>query len=171
MKLDIDKIEFKNISDNIFNIYHNKAILFFWSPKILCPFGIDNEYNKLLLKLELDENNKEHVHLKNVIVYIENIIKKKLNMEEKEFKSIIKKRKDKCDIIELRIKSMKNNILTHIEYEDQDKHYLKTIYDLPKQSYLKVQIEINGLWDYRTDKKEINKSGLIVYAKKIIVLQ
>ena len=65
---------------------------------------------------------------------------------------------------------MKNRILTDIEFQDKDNNYLKTIYDLPKQSYLKVNLEINGLWDYRTDKKENNKCGLIVYTTKIFVL-
>ena len=65
---------------------------------------------------------------------------------------------------------MKNRILTDIEFQDKDNNYLKTIYDLPKQSYLKVNLEINGLWDYRTDKKESNKCGLIVYTTKIFVL-
>ena len=52
-------------------------------------------------------------------------------------------------------------------------NYLKTIYDLPKQSYVKIQFEINGLFDYRNDENENekNKAGLIVYATKIIVLK
>jgi hypothetical protein len=170
MKLDINKIEIKNISDNIFYIYHDNIILNFWTCKILCPFGIDNEYNKLLIKLELENDNIYAEHLKKVILHLENLIKKKLNIEDNEFKSIIKKRNGKCDILELRIKNSKNNILTKIEYQDNTTNYLKTIYDLPKQSYLKVQIEINGLWDYRTEKKENNKVGLIVYAKNITVL-
>ena len=70
----------------------------------------------------------------------------------------------------MRIKTVKNKILTNIEYEDKEKNYLKTIYDLPKQSYLKLNLEINGLWDYRTEKKESNKCGLIVYTTNILVL-
>ena len=89
-------------------------------------------------------------------------------MDENEFKSIIKKRNN-SDLIECRIKTIKNSILTIIEYEDKDNNYLKTIFDIPKQSYLKVQFEINGLWDYRNDKKDKNKCGLIVYITKIIV--
>jgi len=64
---------------------------------------------------------------------------------------------------------MKNNLITTVEYEDTNNNYLKTLYDLPKQSYVKAQIEINGLWDYRTDKKDKNKIGLTVYITKIYV--
>lgn len=168
MKLDINKIEIEKISDNISLIYHNNVTLRFWTSKILCPFGIDNEYNKYLLKLEVNNEKDEDTHLKKLILHIENLIRKKLDMDESEFKSIIKKRNN-SDLIECRIKTIKNSILTIIEYEDKDNNYLKTIFDIPKQSYLKVQFEINGLWDYRNDKKDKNKCGLIVYITKIIV--
>ena len=174
MKLDVNKIELKRIADNIFQILHDNTVLKFWGPSILAPFGIDNEYNKYLIKLELDnsessKNKNEHSHLKKIILHIENLIKEKLNIEDFEFKSIIKTREHKNDLIECRIKNIKNNIATIIEYEDKDNNYLKTIFDLPKQSYVKTQFEIYGLWDYRTDKKEKNKIGLIIYASKIIV--
>jgi hypothetical protein len=171
MKLDIDKIELKNINQNIYKISYDNNNLKFWTPKILIPFGLENEYDKYIIKLELTDN-PEHEHLKKLILHIEKLIKKKMNIdEEHQFKSIIKKRDNKSDMIECRIRNIKNNIITSIEYEDQDNNYLKTIYDLPKFSNIKVQFEINGLWDYRSEKNEKNKVGLIVYANKIIVLK
>lgn len=169
MKIDINKLELKNVNPNISLVYHDDVTLRFWSPPILAPFGIDNEYNKYLIKLELNENIEEHIHLKKIILHIENLIKKKLNIENEEFKSVIKKRPNKKDLIECRIKTIKNSIQTLIEYEDKDNNYLKTIFDLQKQSNIKSQLEINGFWDYRNESKEKNKCGLILYATKIIV--
>lgn len=171
MKLNFDKIELKNVSPNIFQIKHNNSDLKFWTPPILAPFGIDNEYNKYLLKMEIDE--EKHFHLKKIINHIEKIIKKKLEMEEdsNEFKSVLKKRFNKSDLLECRIKTMKSSILTNIEYEDKENNYLKTIFDLPKQNYIKAQIEIYGFFDYRNEKKEKNKIGLIIYVNKIIILK
>ena len=169
MKIDINKLEFKSVSDNISLIYYDNKTLRFWTPLILAPFGIDNEYNKYLLKLEINEKIEEHLHLKKLLLHIENLIKKKLNMDDIEFKSIIKTRINNCDLIETRLKNIKNNITTIIEYEDKDNNYLKTVFDLKKQSQLKVQVEINGLWDYRNEKKDKNKCGLIIYITKIIV--
>jgi len=174
MKLDINKLEFKKNNENIYQILHDNTVLKFWSPPILLPFGLDNEYDKYLIRLELDEkdinnNNFNHSHLKKIFLHIEKIVKEKLNIEDNEFKSIIKKREKKDDLIECKIKTMKNNIVTTIEYQDNDNNYLKTIFDLPKQSYIKVLFEIYGIWDYRNDKKEKNKSGLILYITKIIV--
>lgn len=176
MKIDINNIELKKVNDNIFQILHNNNVLKFWSPKILAPFAIDNEYDKYLIKLELDErdtnkNNLEHIHLKKILLHIEKIIKKKLNIDDVEFKSVIKTREKKNDLIEGRIKTIKNTILTVIEYEDKETHYLKTIFDLPKQSYVKVQFEIYGLWDYRNENKDKNKAGLIIYVTKINVVE
>jgi len=170
MKLDINKIELKQSTDNIYQILHDGIALKFWSPKILVPFGIDNEYNKYLIKLEINKDDLQHEHFKKILLHIENLIKKKLNVEDIEFKSIVKPREKKNDMIECRVKSVKNNITTTIEFEDKDNNYLKTIFDLPKQSYVKSQIEIYGLWDYRTDKKEKNKIGLIVYINHITVM-
>ena len=171
MKLDINKIDFKSTTDNIKLITHDNVMLKFWSPKILAPFGIDKEYNKYLFKLEVDESILEIAYFKKLISYIETLIKKKLNIDDNEFKSVIKNREKKDDIIECRLKTMKNNMVTEVEYEDKDTYYLKTIYDIPKQSYVKAQIEINGIWDYRTENKDNNKCGLIVNIKKIIVLK
>ena len=171
MKLDINKFELNNVSDNISLISYDKKTLKFWTPRILIPFGIDNEYNKYLLKLEINKNNEEQIHLKKILLHIENLIKKKMNIEDNEFKSIIKNRGENNDLIECRLKTMKNNILTNIEFEDKDNNYLKTIFDIPKQSFIKAQIEINGLWDYRTPLKDKNKSGLIIYITKIIILK
>jgi len=173
MKIDINKIEFIKNTDNIFQILHNDETLKFWGPKLLVPFGIDNEYNKYILRLELDgkDSDLEQQYFKKIILHIEKLIKKKLNIEDIEFKSVIKNRDEKSDLIECKIKTIKNNIITKIEYEDKINNYLKTIFDLPKQSYVKTEFEIYGLWDYRNEKKEKNKCGLIIYISNIIVLK
>jgi hypothetical protein len=172
MKIDSNKIDFKKNTENIYQILHDNTLLKFWSPPILLPFGLDNEYDKYLIRLELDENNLQHNHLKKILLHIEKISKEKLSIEDdNQFKSLIKKREKKSDMIECKIKTIKNNINTIVEYEDKDNNYLKTIFDIPKQSYVKVLFEIYGLWDYRTEKKEKNKIGLILYANKIIVLK
>lgn len=179
MKIDFNNLELINLNENIYQIKYNNQTLKFWSPNIKIPFGLENEYNKLIIKGELDDsdNNKyknEIIHLKKLINIIEKNIKKKLDLDDDTngiFKSIIKKRNNKLDFVECRIKKMKNNILTSIEFEDKANNYLKTIYDLPKQSYVKLQFEIDGLFDYRNENNEKNKVGLIVYISKIIVLK
>ena len=86
MKLDINKLEFKKNNENIYQILHDNNILKFWSPSILLPFGLDNEYDKYLIRLELDEkdinnNNFNHSHLKKIFLHIEKIVKEKLNID------------------------------------------------------------------------------------------
>jgi hypothetical protein len=171
MKLDINKFELKEVTPNIYQLLHNNEQLKFWSPTLKVPFGIDNEYNKYLLRLELNDNESDQKHFKKIILHIENLIKKKMNVEDNEFKSVIRERQNNNSLIETKIKTVKKIITTIIEYEDKDNNYLKTIFDLPKQSNVKIQLEIYGLWDYRTDKKESNKIGLIIYVNKIIVLK
>ena len=171
MKLDINKIELKAVAPNIYQLLHDNEQLKFWTPVLKVPFGIDNEYNKYLLRLELNDNESDQKHFKKIILHIENLIKKKINVEENEFKSVIRERQNNNSLIETKIKTVKKIITTIIEYEDKDNNYLKTIFDLQKQSNVKIQVEIYGVWDYRTDKKESNKIGLIIYVNKIIVLK
>jgi len=174
MKLDINKLEFVKNADNIFQMFHDGQPLKFWTPKIEAPFGIDNEYNKYLLKLEIDErdSNKyfsEHTYFKKIILHIEKLIKKKLDIEDIEFKSVLKVRPNKGELLECRIKTLKKNIMTEIEFIDKDTHYLKTVFDMPKNCWVTTQIELYGIWDYRdeTKGKEKNKVGLILYVNKI----
>ena len=173
MKLDKDKFTLKEVNENMYNILYDNSTLKFMGPKILLPFGLENEYGKYLIKLELDKENDEHIFLKKIILHLEKIIKEKLEIKNDDiFKSILQKRKNNNEFLECRIKNIKNNMVTTIEYEDKDNNYLKTIYDLPKQSYVKLQFEINSLWDYRDKNKiERNKVGLIIYATKIIVMK
>lgn len=176
--IDNNTNENKESKSNFKQIYHDGKVLQFWTPKMLMPFGIDNEYGKYLLKLEFDnETNKEHSYFKKVILHIEKLIKKKLEIEDNsiEWKSIIKNRENKTDIIELRIKNIKNNIQTEIINNNSENNnsgnnnYLKTIFDLEKQTYMKALIEINGLWDYRNNNIEKHKVGLICYCTKLCI--
>jgi hypothetical protein len=173
MKLDIDKLTFTDVTSNIKSILYDDKPLKFWSPCMLVPFGIDNQYDKYIIKLEVNDKEEEQNHFKKIIEQIEKfVIEKKDVVNKEQFKSIIQNRPNKNSFIESKIKTMKSTILTQIEYKDNEKHYLKTVLDLPKQSKVKTLLEIYGIWDYRTEenRNEKNKMGLIVYANKITVL-
>jgi hypothetical protein len=172
MKLELDKFLLNDINKNIKTVQYNNKTLKFWSPPILAPFGIDKQYDKYLIKLELDKNNEEHNHLKRIIETVETMLLEKTNVENREqLKSVIYHRPNKLDIIECKIKMFKGNVATQVEFQNQEENYLKSVLEIPKQSKVKVLFEVNGLWDYRDpdNPTERNKIGLILYANKIIV--
>ena len=78
-------------------------------------------------------------------------------------------RPNKGELLECRIKTLKKNIMTEIEFTDRDNNYLKTVFDMPKNCWVTTQIELYGIWDYRDESKgkEKNKVGLILYVNKI----
>ena len=41
-----------NEKNTYYKLYYNNEIINFWTPESLCPFGIENEYNKYILKVE-----------------------------------------------------------------------------------------------------------------------
>ena len=47
-------------------------------------------------------------------------------------------------------------VLTSVEFEDKANNYLKTIYEIGKNIHVKVLIEVNGIWDYRTETQKDN---------------
>jgi len=181
MQIDKTTIELNKVVDNIFKLTCNNKDIKFWTPKILIPFGIETEYNKKIVKLELlDNNDPEQMYFKNIISKIEKIIKEKLELDDNEFKTVIRTREKYNDIIESKIKMGRNHVLKSVEFKDKDKNYLKTIYDIGKNVNAKVLLEINGIWDYRKtpkedgskeEKKENNKVGLIIYVHKIYVYE
>ena len=171
MQLDKTTIELNKIADNIFKLTCGGKDIKFWTPKLLIPFGIETEYNKKVLKLELLDNNEaEQIYFENIIKKIENIIKEKLELNDNEFKTVIRTREKYNDIIETKIKMGRKCVLTTVDFEDKANNYLKTIYEIGKNIHVKVLIEVNGIWDYRNEtQKDNNKVGLIVYVNKIHV--
>ena len=83
--------------------------------------------------------------------------------------SIIKKRDEKKDLLVCRIKKFKTNLSINISFNDKDNNYLKTIFDINKNIFADIDIEISSLWDFRHLPKEENNIGLIVYISKIHV--
>jgi hypothetical protein len=48
------------------------------SCTLFLPFGIEHEYGKSIIKLELDNNKDDHQQLKKVIQHIEKLVIKKI---------------------------------------------------------------------------------------------
>lgn len=153
-------IEDKDIQNDIkyFKILNNNKTISFYTTNVLSPFGIENIYNKYILKL--DCNNKKII---NMLENIEKIVKEKFNITDNNFKSIIRKNNNYNDIIICKLKSKKNKIIVKIDYNENSNNYLKSIYDIDKNTYFKCLIEIEGLWNYN------NKYGLTLIIKKIIL--
>ena len=168
MKLESNRFSFSESDDHIQQIFYDGKPFFIKTPKIHIPFGLDEYNEKYYIRLELFSTNEkdayytQHKHLKNIIQKIEKIIMKKMNAEEKEWKTVIRSKPGLPDLIECRVKHVKNYIQTKVEYPPKDKALYKTIYDLNNKSYGTAVLEIFGLWDYREDSRETNKIGLIL---------
>jgi hypothetical protein len=172
-KINIENIIFGDSSNNFYSIKNkrsNKSIKF-KLKNVFLPFGLDEEYNNYYLKFELDEHNLEHIEFKNTITLLEKKIMNDFKCSEIEFKNIIKKRENKKDLLACRIKKFKSNISINITYENKENNYLKTIYDINKNIYTDIDIEINSLWDFRNSSKDENNIGLIIYISKIHVYE
>ena len=150
--------------NNYYKIYYDNEIINFWINESLCPFGIENEYNKYILKIECTNTN-----IINYIEKIEDSIKQKYNLSDNQLKSCIRRKtNDKYnDIIVCRLRTNRfNKVNTVLKYKNETTNYLKTIYELEKNTYLNALVEISGVWDLR---EKFNKMGLVITIKNIIM--
>ena len=170
-KVNIDNIIFEKIKGNFYNIKNKRTNKYikYKLKNVFLPFGLDEEYNNYYLKFELENNNIEHGNFKNTMLELENKIKNDFSCTNNEFKNIIKLRDEKKDLLVCRLKKFKNNININITYDNKEEGYLKTIFEINKNVYTDIEIEVNNLWDFRHLSKEENKLGLLIYITKIHV--
>jgi hypothetical protein len=153
MKFLEKKNNFLKILDN------NNKIIKLKTPFMKCPFGLEYEYNKYLIKLEFTDlkNNLEMTELYN------------------KFKSYFN------EITEFETKkNLIDNIRTSSKYDPIMKFFLPFRYDkfevdfyknnelvtskeICEKSYLSLEIEIPSLWYYK------NNFGLNINIKKIYI--
>lgn len=162
------KIDQKN--ENYYGLKNGRFNIKIKIPYVLCPFGLDKDYNHYVLKFELQKSNSKHQHILEEIKNFEEKIKDYFKVQENEWKSIIHERENGNIFLEPKIKHLRNKLLIDISYEDKQSNYLKTIYDLEKNKNMDVILEIPTLWDFRKDNEEnINKIGFCLNVNKIHV--
>jgi hypothetical protein len=176
MKIESQKIQFQKIDDHVSLIYHNGKPIQFWTPELRVPFGIDENFGKYYIRLEIHQETKQHEMLKKILEKVESVVIKRLQLEEQELKTIFRRKIGDHDLLDVRLKEIKGHNQTTCEYENARDNYLKTVFDIEKESYVKVFLEIHGIWDYRegnenTKKEKDNRVGLIVNALKIKVME
>jgi hypothetical protein len=140
MKIESNKINFRSLDAHNVEIYHDTDRIRFWTGPMKVPFGIDENFGKHYIRVELDEDSKQDAIFKKIIEKIEGIMIKRLNIGEGQLKKIIRRKVGNKDIADIRVKQIKNNVLTECEYENPRDNYLKTLFDIEKGDIVKIDI-------------------------------
>lgn len=145
---------------NYYKILHYNNPIIFKTTKVSAPFGIEENYGKYIYKLDCPNQN-----IIMMLEHLEKIVKDKYNIDDNNFKSIIRRKKDNRynDIIICKFKSKNDKIIIKMQYENDTNNYLKSIYEITKDILFRCIIEVEGLWKYN------NKYGLTLIIKKMIV--
>ena len=155
-------MKFKEQKKNFVNILNNNdKLITIKTPKLKCPFGLEFEYNKYLVKLELTNlnNNLEiknfHDNILEYIIEIQNYMENSnllysgfIRYSEKYdplMKFYLPFRYDKFEV-----DFYKNGILT-------------TSKDINKNDYLQLDLELSSIWKLK------NKYGLNFKIKNIFI--
>ena len=159
---EINSLKIEQTSKNYYNLKNKKKNIKIKLDKILCPFGIDEQYGHSIIKFELDQTNDKHIEIISQIRDFESKLKEQFYTDDEEWKSLINIRENNNIFIEARIKKIKNNLLTKLTFDDKEQNYLKTIYELNKNFVSDIILEIPTLWDFRKEEKNLNKIGLLL---------
>jgi hypothetical protein len=186
MKIESDKIQFKKVDEHVSLIFHETDMIRFWTPDLYVPFGVDENFGKYTIQLVVDKDTPQHTNLKKIIEKVEKVLIKRLKLKSGELKSIFRRKMGDFDMLDIRLKQVKGKMICDYEYENKKDNYLKTIYDMDKESRVKVYLEVHGFWDYRENNQNItqttenidkenqnlqeNKVGLIVNILKMKIL-
>ncbi len=173
MKFDKANISYIEENPNFYRVLHNGELFTFSTPVMGVPFGIDQEYGKIMCRLEFPEDSKmntQYIHLKKILEKIEKYVIEQFDIKENELKSVFRKKEGLPDLIECRIKEIKNNVITKVTYENKSDNYLKTLFDIKEKSFGIAKLEWAGVFDHREENKENkHKIGIILYISKILI--
>ena len=166
---EINSLKIQQTSQNYYNLKNKNKNIKVKLNKVLCPFGIDEQYGHSIIKFELDQTNDKHIEVISQLRDFETKLKEQFHSNDEEWKSLINLRENNNIFIEARIKKIKNNIITKLTFDNNDTNYLKTIYELNKNFISDILLEIPILWDFRKENNNINKIGLIINLTSIHV--
>ena len=127
---------------------------------VILPFGLEEEYNNLIVKIDLESKNKTTKELYETVTLLEKYIKEKISEingnKDYSISSKIKKTKDKFnDLLVCKIPQKNNKVRCYItDYGG----YYKTIYDLEKNTRCNMIIYLDLLFI---------KNSIIYYTWKI----
>ena len=164
---EINSLKIEQTSQNYYSLKNKNKNIKIRLNKILCPFGIDEQYGHSVIKFELDQTNDKHIEVISQLRDFETKLKEQFHSSDEEWKSLINLRENNNIFIEAKIKKIKNNIITKLTFDDNDTNYLKTIYELNKNFISDVLLEMPTLWDFRKESNNVNKIGLLLNVTNI----
>lgn len=164
--MNISKLKFQSKDKKFYNLRIGRNKLKYKIKNVLCPFGLENEYNNNIIKIELNNENENHINFIKLVNDLNDKIIQDFEAKDNEIKNNFRLRNDKF-VFNCRLKKFKNNILVNIKYNNSE-DYLKTIYDFNKMSTIDAELELDNLWDFRENEQD-NKLGYLININSIIV--
>jgi len=164
---EINSLKIEQTSQNYYSLKNKNKNIKIKLNKILCPFGIDEQYGHSVIKFELDQTNEKHIEVISQLRDFETKLKEQFHSSDEEWKSLINLRENNNIFIEAKIKKIKNKIINKLTFDDNDTNYLKTIYELNKNFISDVLLEMPTLWDFRKESNNVNKIGLLLNVTNI----
>ena len=135
------KLNDKDIN-NSYDIKLNNKTMFFWTPILCVPFGLEHKYKNYFLNLELKDNNNSVKLFQYFIETFENKLIELLNIPKEQLNSQLRY-SDNNQILYTKIYEQFNKILTSIKNKNGT---FMNIFNIEKNCDVKVNLMVDKLW-------------------------
>lgn len=141
----IDDIYIKKSIRNSYDIKLNNKTIEFITPELYVPFGIENKFNNYFLNLELVKTRDENVEL--FQYFIESLESKLIDLLEipKEIFNSQLRITENNVLVYTKLFQRNNKILTNFKNKENEN---LNIFSLPKNTYVKLILIIDKIWNY-----------------------
>jgi len=138
--IDLEKISLQHDDGEFITVRYNSGPLIIDAPKMYIPFGLEQEYNNYIIKLQFSRKNKETIEFYNFLDRLESRLK--ILLDSDELKTQLRPG-GKYDPL-LLTKIQKNKDKLQIEVTEDNENI--NIFKLEKKIYAKSQIMIDTIF-------------------------
>ena len=95
---EINSLKIEQTSQNYYSLKNKNKNIKIKLNKILCPFGIDEQYGHSVIKFELDQTNDKHIEVISQLRDFETKLKEQFHSSDEEWKSLINLRENNDEL-------------------------------------------------------------------------
>lgn len=140
--IDLEKISLQHDDGEFITVRYNSGPLIINAPKMYIPFGLEQEYNNYIIKLQFSRKNKETIEFYNFLDRLES--KLKILLESDELKTQLRPGGKYDPLLITKIQRNKDKLQIEVKKDTENENV--NIFKLDKKIHAKSQIMIDTIF-------------------------
>jgi hypothetical protein len=138
--IDLDKITLQHDDGEFITVKYKLGPLIIDAPKMYIPFGLEQEYNNYIIKLQFSRKNKDTIEFYNFLDRLEDRLK--ILLESDDLKTQLRPGGKYDPLLITKIQRNKDKLQIEVKTENENVN----IFKLEKKIYAKSQIMIDTIF-------------------------